>query len=301
MITKTLVGVAALGLALSASAATTTQAISGSQSAVENGCVNAIHIFTPNLCSYNGANRWYSRVDYTIPDITGWTQADTPAVVDGYLVDRPRNWIGPLANQMYYTNGDSPLSNGLAGPTVGDNKVALGVSGQLTIDDNNTAAGTDDLISGVIVIAAGTRNVLTGQDNNSRVEESWDSLTQTLAPTPVDSAAANVHGGFDYVIASRGMPDVLQAFGLNDQDYPSEIASSPILKPAVAGWVAPASQGRSVASHECESASPTPINIGWNNRRNRLRVGSNLGADCADPSELDLGATTTGEFTGRPH
>jgi hypothetical protein len=66
----------------------------------------------------------------------------------------------------------------------------------------------------------------------------------------------------------------------------------------VAGWVAPDSQGRSVASFECEPENPTPITIGWNSRRSRLRIGSHLGADCADPSQLDLGAMTTGVFDG---
>jgi hypothetical protein len=295
-----LVGTAALGLALQASAGTTTQAISGSQSAQENGCVNAIAIFTSGDCSYNAQNRWTAGNTSFVPDpvALGWGQADTPAMVDGYTVDRgDRNWIGPLANQMYYATGDSPLSNGTS-PAVGDNKVELGLSGQLTVDDNNTASGSDDLISGVIVIAAGTRNILTGQNNNTRVEESWDTLTQTLAPTAVSSATANGQGGFDYVIGSRGMPDVLQPIGLNNQAYPSEIASSPIASPAVSGWVAPDSQGRSVASHECVAASPTPVLVTWNNRRNRLRFGSILGADCADPSLLDIGATTTGVFTG---
>lgn len=296
--TKILVGAIACGVALQASAGTTTQAISGSQSAQENGCVNAIAIFTDGDCSYNGVNRWSASFTPTYdPDISGWTQADTPAVVDGYFPDRPRNWIGPLANQMYYNTGDSPLSNGTS-PMVGDNKVALGLSGQLTIDDNNTAGGSDDLISGEIVIAAGTRNILTGQSPNTRVEESWTSLTQTLAPTAVDSATANVHGGFDYVIASLGMPDILQPMGLNDQAYPSEIASSPIASPAVAGWAAPESLGRSVNTIDCAPEIPTPIAVTWNNRRNRLRVGSHLGADCADQSSIDWGATTTGVFTG---
>ena len=150
------------------------------------------------------------------------------------------------------------------------------------------------------MIAAGTRNVLTGQGIDSRVEESWDSLTQTLAPTAVHSATANSMGGFDYVIASRGMPDILQPDGgKNNQAYPSEIASSPIETPvAVSGWVAPDSQGRSVNTIDCAPENPTDILITWNNRRDRLRIGSHLGADCADPSSLDIGATTTGTFAG---
>jgi len=283
---------------MQASADTTTQAISGSQAAQENGCVDAIGIFTKNDCSYNGINRWVGPIVTYDPDISGWTEEDTPAVVDAYVTDRPdRLWIGPLANQMYYATGDSPISNSTA-PAVGDNKVALGLSGQLSIDDNDTADGADDLISGVIAIAAGTRNVLTGQGDDSRVEESWSAFTQTLAPTAVDSAVANGLGGFDYVIASRGMPDRLQPYGLNDQAYPSEIASSPIVTPdAAPGWAAPESQGRSVTNFECVPESPTPVDVTWNSRRNRLRIGSHLGADCADPASNNVGATTTGEFT----
>lgn len=301
--TRTLVGTVALGLALQASADTTNQAISGSQSAQENGCVDAIGIFTANDCSYNGINRWTASFSPAVydPDISGWTEEDTPAVVDAYVTpDRPdRTWIGPLANQMYYATGDSPISNGTA-PAVGDNKVALGLSGQIAIDDRNTPSGADDLISGTIAIAPGTRNVLTGQGDNSRVEESWASLTQTLAPTAVDSATGNGMGGFDYVIASLGMPDTLQPDGIkNNQPYPSEIASSPIETPtAVSGWLAPDSLGRSVATFECFPEVPTPVNVTWNARRMRLRISSHLGADCADPSSNNIGATTTGEFTG---
>ena len=299
--TGILVGAVALGCFGQAAAGTTTQAIAGYQSAQENGCVNAIGIFTAYDCSYNGVNRWWNFVASYDPDpfALGWGEDDVPATVDGYNVDRPdRTWIGPLANQMYYEPGNSPFANGTF-PAVGDNKAALGLSGELTIDDNNTADGTDDLISGTIVIAAGTRSVLTGQGDNSRVEESWSSLTQTLAPTTVDSATPNAHGGFDYVIASRGMPDVLQPDGSkNTEPYPSEVASSPIETPvAVSGWVAPDSQGRSVATFECVPESPTDILVTWNRRQNRLRLGSPLGADCADPSSNNIGATTTGEFT----
>ncbi len=299
---KTIAGTAALGIALQASAATTTQAIVGSQSAQENGCVDAIAIFTANDCSYNGVNRWWSGPVVLDPDpvALGWGEEDTPAVVDGYISDRPdRTWIGPLANQMYYAVGDSPfLQEPQASPEVGDNKVAIGLTGQLTIDDSDTADGADDLISGVIIIGAATRNVLTGQAAASRAEESWSSLTQTLDPTPVDSATPNAQGGFDYVIASRGMPDILQPDGMkNDQPFPSEIASSPIETPiATPGWVAPESQARSVATYECEPESPTDVLITWNSRRNRLRIGSTLGADCADPSSNNIGATTTGEL-----
>jgi hypothetical protein len=301
--TKALVGTVALALALQASASTTTQAVSGSQTNNENGCVNAIGIFTTGDCSYGSRNRWGYSVSSRVPDTTGWTEADTPAVVEAFIYDAkaPRVWIGPLANQMYYETGNSPIDNpsGIpTGPAVGDNKVALGLSGVLTIDDNGTTNGDDDLISGTIVIAAGTRNVLTGQAVSSRVEESWDTLTQTLDPTTVSSAAANGSGGFDYVIASRGMPEILQPTGLNDQAYPSETASSPILKPAVSGWVAPDSLGRGPATFECLLEASTPQTVTWNSRRNRLRFGSTEGANCADPSQNDIGATTVGVFEG---
>ena len=295
------IALGALGFAQQVSADTTTQAISGSQSAQENGCVDAIGIFTANDCSYNGKLRWVGDFAPTyVPDLTTLTQADVtpPIYVDAYWVDRTdRAWIGPLANQMYYATGDSPISNSTS-PAVGDNKVALGLSGQLSIDDRNTASGADDLISGAIVIAAGTRNVLTGQADNTRVEESWDSLTETLAPTAVDSATANGSGGFDYVIASRGMPDRLQPYGLNDQAYPSEIASSPIVGVGNSGWVAPDSQGRSVATFECIPENPTSVKADWHPRQNRVRVEAIWGADCVDPSSNNIGATTTGEFTG---
>lgn len=299
-----LVGAVALGLALQASAGTTTQAISGLQSAQENGCIDAIGIFTANDCSYNGINRWTggSATPIYNPPLETLTQEDVtpPILVEVSKDDRPdRVWIGPLANQMYYETGASPFSNGVPAsvfPAVGDNKAELGLSGQITIDDSGTADGSDDLISGEIIIAAGTRNVLTGQDDDTRVEESWSSLTQTLDPTPVDSATPNAMGGFDYVIASRGMPDRLQPMGANDQPYPSEIASSPIVL-GVSGWVAPDSQGRSVANFECIPEKPTLVEAFWNRRFEEVRARSHLGADCADPSSNNVGATTTGEFT----
>ncbi len=297
-IQRSLVASLAMTCALQVAADTTTQAISGSQSAQENGCVDAIGIFTANDCSYNGINRWVSGpTTYNPPRDTLDEAAVTPPIqIEAFVTDRAdRQWIGPLANQMYYETGSSPFSND-AFPAVGDNKAELGLSGQISIDDNNTADGADDVISGTIVIAAGTRNVLTGQGDNSRVEESWSSLTQTLERTAVDSATANASGGFDYVIASRGMPDRLQPMGLNNQAYPSEIASSPILDPAVSGWVAPDSQGRSVTNYECVPESPTLVTASWNTRRNRLRISSPLGADCADPESNNVGATTTGEF-----
>lgn len=212
------------------------------------------------------------------------------------ISDRERNWLGPLANQMYYNIGDSPQAYGVY-PAVGDTKVELDLSGQISIDNQDTPDGSDDLISGVIVIEEGTRNVLTGNGNASRVEESWSSLTQTLASTPVDSATPNDVGGFDYVIATRGMPEILQPIGLNNEAYPSEIASSPIASPAVSGWFAPDSEGRSVATFECDPESPTPILATWNIRRNRLKLSSPLGAECADPNLQNIGATTTGVFT----
>lgn len=292
-----LIGV--LALTMQVSADTTTQAISGVQSAQENGCVDAIGIFTANDCSYNGVNRWWPIVTGYDPDPSTLTEEDVtpPIQITAYIADRAdRFWIGPLANQMYYNTGDSPISNGTS-PAVGDNKAELGLSGQISIDNQDTPDGSDDLISGVIVIAAGTRNVLTGQGDDSRVEESWSTLTQTLAPTPVDSATPNPMGGFDYVIASRGMPDILQPTGLNNQVYPSEIASSPILNPAASGWVAPDSQGRSVASFECEPENPTMVTASWNTRRDRIRLGATYGASCADPDSNNIGVTTTGVFT----
>ena len=52
-----------LGPTQQASAEIKAQAITGSQSAQENGCVDAIGIFTDGDCSYNGVNRWWSNVD----------------------------------------------------------------------------------------------------------------------------------------------------------------------------------------------------------------------------------------------
>jgi hypothetical protein len=304
----------ALLLGVNAQAGTVTRSLLGDQTAAENGCVDAIAIFTANDCSYGGVNRWWSD-QYYDPELSNFVAPYlTPPYVLPVFPERTlitvntedredRAWIGPLANHMYYKTGSSPFTKppvapALRGePAVGDDKARLGLSGSLTIDNNDTLDGSDDLISGTIVIAAGTRNVLTGQAANSRVEESWTSLTQTWAPTAVHSATPNANGGFDYVIASRGMPDDLLPAGLNDQPYPSEIASSPIVA-SNSGWAAPEPQARGVASFECYPESPTQVEIWTNAARTRRFNNSPYGAPCADASQQNIGIRTTGVFSG---
>jgi hypothetical protein len=296
----------ALLLGVNAQAGTVTRSFLGDQSAQENGCVDAIAIFTVNDCSYGGVNRWWSGPATYDPALSNFVAPYLtppyvlPQMITATLTDNPgRTWIGPLANHMYYNTGSSPFSNGFprTDPAVGDNKARLKLSGSLTIDDSDTADASDDLISGTIIIGPGTRNVLTGQAANSRVEESWTSLTQTFAATAVHSATPNANGGFDYVIASRGMPDTLLPAGLNDQPYPSEIASSPIVA-SNSGWAAPEPQGRGVASFECLPQTPTQVLASTNAARTRLLLNSTYGAPCADPSQQNIGIRTTGVLVG---
>jgi hypothetical protein len=91
------------------------------------------------------------------------------------------------------------------------------------------------------------------------------------------------------------MPGILQPDGLkNDQAYPAEVASTPA--DGIAGWTGPESNGVGVSIMDCDPESPTPIKLKW--KGGAVKFGSHLGAACADPTQLNIGATTTGVFTG---
>jgi hypothetical protein len=133
-------------------------------------------------------------------------------------------WIGPLFGAGHYTVGspqDSQLYVGESGggPRRSDGKIAAPVTGTLTLDDQGTVSPTDDTFIMNFSIGALARNIRTGQF--ARSVERFDSFAHVVGladpvvpnnilPIPVNSAVANLAGGVDYVIGSRGVPSDTQ-------------------------------------------------------------------------------------------
>jgi hypothetical protein len=142
-------------------------------------------------------------------------------------------WRGPIEGSAFYPIGSTGDNIDYI-PVAGDGKLALPLSGTLTVDDNNTPAdGTDDLISGTFVFGAAAFNASTG--NGDRAVERWSSWTHTMAPTPVDDAVAQGGGGFRYRIGSRGDPTPAPLFiaGNASDTFPSENAQATLVPPPV--------------------------------------------------------------------
>ena len=194
----------AMSLAGTIQAAPTVTNIEGSLSKAENTCVSPAQFFQFTgfqLCSYSGG------VD--IASVT--TSAPS---LDFH------NWMGPLDSGGFYPKGflQSPATTGgFAGSTAGDGKVALVISGTISIEDFDTPQGDDDRISGTLSFGPGERGV--GSSNGNAVER-FDSVTHTIPATVVSSATPNATtGGFDYVIGSAGFPLLLTSAA---GDFPSE-------------------------------------------------------------------------------
>jgi hypothetical protein len=185
------------GLITHGQAATVDTAIQGSLGLSENTCVSPIPLFALESCSYSGGETLSLEIGAGLP------------------------WFGPLGSGGFYATGSAPDPVTTSGSTPGDGKANLPITGVITIDDNGTPAdGSDDLISGTLVIGAGERVVsVSGGD----AVEGFSSITHTIPATIVSSAVPNGDGGFDYVIGSAGFPLLLS--GASD-DYPSETAST---------------------------------------------------------------------------
>jgi len=169
--------------------------IVGSQSASENGCTFFAVQFLGWDCSYNAS------------DPSGFGS---------------KGWVGPEFDGAYYTPGTSP--GPVTEPSPGDGKASLSISGKFSINDNGSASGNDDLLSGIWTISAGTRLAFSGPSRYA--EESWTSITHTLSPVLADAVAVNGSGGFDYVIGSLGFPAPLTPDGfINTTAFPSDIGS----------------------------------------------------------------------------
>jgi hypothetical protein len=164
----------ALTAATGAHAATATYNINGSLSEAVNSCFNIAVSLTQTDCSYARTR------SPTYPAASG------PKMTAGFYA------VGSTGDNVNYV------------PVPNDGKSSLGVTGTLTIDDNDTAGDpSDDLISFNWEIAAGVHNASTG--NGDRALERWTKWTHVMAPTAVNAATA-AGAGVEYVIGSRGKP-----------------------------------------------------------------------------------------------
>lgn len=166
-------------------------------------CINIATLFIGADCSY--ANTRYPASSFTY-------------------------WEGPFFANGFYPKGFSNVETSLTWATVpNDGKLAIPLSGTVTIDTQDTPAGTDDTISANLSFGAAVHNAQVG--NADRAIETWDSFDHVLAPTVVNSATPNGEGGFDYVIGSRGRPTpaplLLNASSPQPGDpFPSEYANA---------------------------------------------------------------------------
>ena len=188
-----------LGVALQAGAASTTYVIDGTFGAVEQGCTQVNLLFAGTDCTY-GRNRpgaspgkwqgpYFSGAHYAIDGVK-----DQPAYVPTHGANNPLGGTDP--------------ANFIA--AVDDGKLAAPITGEIIIDDNGTPGdATDDIISGTLTIGAMARNIATGQF--TRAIETWTTMDHVIAPTAVNPTATigNGNGGIDYVVGTRGFPDLL--------------------------------------------------------------------------------------------
>jgi hypothetical protein len=155
-------------------------------------------------------------------------------------------WVGPAISAVYYPI-DSPHAAPRYTPTPGDDRIALPLSGSVTIDDQGTPDATDDTIAAAFVIGPAARHTQTRGGKGApltRIVESWDRITHRMAPTRVHAATGNARGGWDYVIATHGMPDRLCATNRESGCYPS--AAAPAVAEGQWGaefWTGPARTG----------------------------------------------------------
>jgi len=120
---------------------------------------------------------------------------------------------GPWSFAAYYDSGNPnlpPFTSGAGGMTdytpsaqQNDGKIEPLVNGSITVD----GTGEDALISFELVFTSPLGGDILRHQGT--VVDRYTSMTQVLDPWPVDSATPNEFGGFDYVIAEQGFPELL--------------------------------------------------------------------------------------------
>ena len=137
-------------------------------------------------------------------------------------------WTGPDVNAVYYGVDDAYFANPINNPTNNDSRIPLKMDGELVV---NPPGGENQpaTISGTWTISAAVRSMMTRVERKSRimrVVESWDSITHYMAPTSVDRTTPNDFGGYDYIIASKGLPERICRQAGDTDCYPSAAAPS---------------------------------------------------------------------------
>jgi len=218
--------VCALAGCAGASGTATTTPVSGIfNNSQENACIHVSTFFYLTDCSYARTN----------PDVAGQTLP----------------WTGPTVNPVYYALGSAHASPDYT-PVPGDDRISPTLEGTLTIDDQGTPDPLDDSVSGLLVVGPTARSVVANVSELAggpagkppRSVMSWSSITHTLAATNIDSASVNEHGGFDYVIASKGFPTLICRTDDPHDCFPSADAGKTTDGQLAEGtWSAPGSVG----------------------------------------------------------
>lgn len=208
--------------------------LAGNTAGVENGCPGWVLADHDDDCSWNNGH----------PLGAGNAQ-----------------WIGPVFSAGYYPPGAAPqlFTTPPAPAPVTAPSAVLPIGGTtgipitsafLALDDQDTAAGSDDYISGTIELGGFDRNVASSA--GTRLVETFGRIIHRLARVRVSSATPNAAGGYDYVVAMSGgtaaYPTLLQgsttAGGGFSDFFPSQVASQS--SPDVSDqpyWSAPGAHG----------------------------------------------------------
>lgn len=258
---------AALLLSLAASAATAqTTVVTGSQGRAFHTCLQLLvgAVGQGENCTYGGVS-----------------VAVTPVLLGDPVEQNP----GPFSQGGYYDSGNPVLpafTSGAGGitsynPTANQNdgKISPVINGSVTV----TGSGEEALISLELTFTSPDGGDII-RHLGSAVADRYTSMTQVLTDWPVDSATPNEFGGFDYVIASAGFPELLvfnqpggspcdgQAFGT------MECSSSFVTGPDPNRW-----EGRP------DNASTDPTGPGLGSLEGNIGArltGTLTGAACAD-------------------
>jgi hypothetical protein len=209
--------------------------ITGSLGIAENACVLPISLFVGQNCNFSGGP--LLAFDFGLPVIG-------PLDSGGFYASAAAAPGFTLSTQTGVDDTGTPLTSFLVGVPASpdDGKAAVALTGQLVIDDGGDGFGDlTDTIAGTVTIGPGARVVSAGSSlaGSKTVVEQWTSVTHTLAPTAVNSAAANGSGGFDYVLGSAGFPPLLctgDGAGNQVDCFASEMGSSSGAPPATSPW-----------------------------------------------------------------
>ncbi len=213
-----------LGIHAIATGAEINTVVVGTMANSVNGCINIIPVLTGSDCSYAGTRY--------------------PAMA---------TWRGPYFSGGFYAQGSSADGDVNYVPTPGDGKLAVPLTGTVTIDDKGTATDpTDDTIAATWTFGAAVFSGETG--NGDHAVERWDSWTHLMSATAANFVTPNGAGGFDYVIGSRGAPAMLASASNPADRFGSENAGGALDSPGF--WSTTGSTGLSVGERIGIERSP---------------------------------------------